>query len=82
MAQDGNDKLDIEIVGLVKNAKYSDVKGEIPPLFFRPYAQDESIGSAHFYVRTSLDEASILPHAAEDRRRRSTRTCRSTACRR
>jgi predicted permease len=61
MAQDGNDKLDIEIVGLVKNAKYSEVKDQIPPLFFRPYAQDDSIGSAHFYVRTSLEEASILP---------------------
>jgi predicted permease len=61
MGQDGNDKLDIEIVGLVKNAKYSDVKDKIPALFFRPYAQDDSIGSAHFYVRSSLDQAAILP---------------------
>ena len=29
-------KLDIEIVGLVQNAKYSEVKDEIPPLFFMP----------------------------------------------
>ncbi len=28
--------LDIEIVGLVQNAKYSEVKREVPPLFFRP----------------------------------------------
>jgi predicted permease len=61
MAQDGDDKLDIEIVGYVKNAKYSEVKDQIPPLFFRPYAQDETIGAMHFYVRTALDEASILP---------------------
>ena len=61
MGQNGDDKLDLEIVGLVQDAKYSEVKDEIPPLFFRPYAQDDSIGSAQFYVRTSLDEASILP---------------------
>ena len=34
-------KLDIEIVGLVKDAKYSEVKREIPPVFFTPYRQDE-----------------------------------------
>ena len=39
-----NVKLDIEIVGLAQNAKYSEVKDEIPPLFFRPYRQDDSLG--------------------------------------
>ena len=39
-----NTPLDIEIVGLVKNAKYSDVKREIPPMFFIPYRQDETVG--------------------------------------
>ena len=48
-----NDKLDIEIVGLVKDAKYSEVKDAIPPLFFRPYRQDERVGSITFYVRTA-----------------------------
>jgi predicted permease len=48
-----NDKLDTEIVGLVKNAKYSEVKDQIPPLFFRPYRQNERVGSMTFYVRTS-----------------------------
>jgi putative ABC transport system permease protein len=61
MGQNGDNKLDLEIVGLVQDAKYSEVKGEIPPLFFIPYAQDDTLGSANFYVRTSLDEASILP---------------------
>jgi predicted permease len=32
-----NEKLDSEIVGLVQDAKYSDVKRQIPPQFFRPY---------------------------------------------
>jgi predicted permease len=53
-------KLDTEIVGLVQNAKYSDVKDEIPPLFFRPYRQDDSVGQMTFYVRTSLDPEDFL----------------------
>ncbi len=52
--------LDTEIVGLVQNAKYSEVKREVPPLFFRPYHQDDSVGSMTFYVRTSLDPSSFL----------------------
>jgi predicted permease len=47
--------LTMEIVALVKNAKYSDVKREIPPLFFSPYRQDENIGMINFYVRTGSD---------------------------
>ena len=35
------EKLDIEIVGLVQDAKYSEVKDAIPPLFFVPYRQDK-----------------------------------------
>jgi predicted permease len=54
MAVDGGEKLDTTIVGLVKNAKYSEVKGEIPPLFFSPYMQDKSLGQMSFYVRTGL----------------------------
>ncbi len=59
-----NSKLDTEIVGLVQNAKYSEVKGEIPPQFFRPYRQDEQVGQMTFYVRTSMtpeDFVSSIP---------------------
>jgi predicted permease len=45
--------LDTEIVGFVKDAKYSDVKDPVPPLFFRPYRQDDRVGSITYYVRTS-----------------------------
>jgi predicted permease len=45
--------LTMEIVGLVKNAKYSEVKREVPPQFFKPYRQDERIGNITFYVRTA-----------------------------
>ncbi len=61
MSSEGANDLDIEIVGLVQNAKYSEVKQEIPPLFFRPYRQDERLGSINFYVRSSLDPQQMLP---------------------
>jgi predicted permease len=60
MARGAGGQLDLEIVGLVQDAKYSEVKRETPPLFFTPYRQDESIGSIVFYVRTSLDPAPLL----------------------
>jgi predicted permease len=53
-------KLDIEIVGLVKDAKYSGVKREIPPVYFTPYRQDKEVGSMSFYVRTRLDQDALL----------------------
>jgi predicted permease len=46
-------KLDTLIVGVAQNAKYSDVKRKVPPLFFRPYRQDQALGSASIYVRTA-----------------------------
>lgn len=55
-----NTKLDIEIVGMVKDAKYSEVKREIQPVFFTPYRQDKEIGSITFYARTRLAEAELL----------------------
>ncbi len=56
-----NVKLDMQIVGLVKDAKYSQVKQEIPPLFFIPYRQDKTIGQMNFYIRTSLDPEQMMP---------------------
>jgi predicted permease len=53
-------KLDTEIVGLAQDAKYDDVKGEIPPLFYTPYAQDDGIGSVSLFVRTANDPAATL----------------------
>jgi len=51
----GSGPLTMEIVGVVKNAKYSEVKREIPPLFFKPYRQDERIGFMTLYVLTASD---------------------------
>ena len=55
-----NQALDIEIVGLVQDAKYSQVKDATPPQIFRPYRQDENVGSISFYVHTAGDAAAML----------------------
>ncbi len=54
------DSLDIEIVGLVRNATYSDVKQDVQPLFFTPYRQDENLGFATFYVRSAAAPDVVL----------------------
>jgi len=51
----GSSKLDVEIVGIVQNAKYSEVRQELPPIFFLPYRQSERIGSMSVYVRSAGD---------------------------
>jgi predicted permease len=50
-------KLDTTIVGVVEDAKYSDVKQKVPPQFFVPYRQDKGLGAMHVYVRTAGDIA-------------------------
>ncbi|MEZ4416917.1 MAG: ABC transporter permease [Gemmatimonadota bacterium] len=53
------EELNTEIVGVVKDAKYNDVKDDIPPVFFVPYRQDESIGALTFYARTAGDPEAV-----------------------
>jgi predicted permease len=52
-------KFDIEIVGLVEDAKYSGAKDETPPIFYLPYRQRENVRSINYYVRSSLDTAGM-----------------------
>ena len=60
MTRGDTEQLDTEIVGLVQNAKYSEVKDVVPPLFFQPYRQDDALGAIAFYVRTSLPPEDFL----------------------
>lgn len=62
MARSGrtNGAYDMEIVGLVQNSKYAEVKAVVPPLFFTPYKQDERIGFLSFYVRTDASPEALL----------------------
>jgi predicted permease len=59
--QGGRDSPQIEIVGVVADAKYSEVKDAPPPQFFTPYRQGETMGFLNFYVKTSLPPEQILP---------------------
>jgi putative ABC transport system permease protein len=52
----GNDvKPDIEIVGVVKDAKESHVRDADRPYFYRPYSQFGKLFGMSFYVRTQQD---------------------------
>jgi predicted permease len=55
-----NAKPDIEIVGLVQDAKYSEVKRAIPPQYFLPYKQGERLGYGYFYIRTATPPEQML----------------------
>jgi predicted permease len=57
MSQGDNARLDTTIVGVVKDAKYSDVKRVIPPIYFVPYRQDNDVSRTSVYVRTAADPA-------------------------
>jgi predicted permease len=50
----GNDSLNIEIVGLVKNWKYSGVTPPIPSVLVLPSSQTRESSTSTFYVRTAL----------------------------
>jgi predicted permease len=55
-----NAKPDIEIVGLVQDTKYSEVKRAIPPQYFLPYKQEERLGYGYFYIRTATPPEQML----------------------
>jgi putative ABC transport system permease protein len=60
-AQGSGDKTkpDIEIVGVVKDAKYAEVREAPPRTFYLPYRQMKSQNDLHFYVRTAIEPQQI-----------------------
>jgi len=60
MATSDTGALDMQIIGLIQNAKYSDVKDTIPPQFFTPYRQGGNVGRVNFYARTSGDPVQLV----------------------
>ena len=62
----GNRPLDIEIVGLVRDAKYSDVREAAPPQLIMPYRQPDDpkrqrdAGTLTFYARTTSDPRALV----------------------
>ena len=61
MATGGRERpLDMEIVGFVKDAKNSEVRDPVPPMFYTPYRQDSLVGYMQFYVRGTADEGLLM----------------------
>ncbi len=60
MATGDTSVLDMEIVGLIKDAKYAEVKDVIPPVFYTPHRQDPRIGFMNFYARTAGEPKRLL----------------------
>ena len=52
--------LDIEIVGLVADTRYSHVKSPAPPLLYVPYRQEDPVGTLAFYARSTLPPEGML----------------------
>jgi predicted permease len=58
---ESHDPFDMEIVGVVRDAAYSDIKDVVPPVLYTPYRQDPRAGAAGtFYVRTSTDPDTLV----------------------
>ncbi len=51
--------LDVEIVGVVRDAKYSEVKNPTPPQVFAARAQLPATASLSFYVRSQLEPPAV-----------------------
>ncbi len=60
MGDGDSDSLNIQIVGLVRNVKYSSVKDSVPPVFYQPWRQDRRAGDLYYYVKTSLPPEQML----------------------
>jgi predicted permease len=60
MAQGDGGELDIEIIGLAKDAKYSEVKDDVPPQFFLARYQEQELGFMTFYARSRLAPEDML----------------------
>jgi predicted permease len=50
------DSLNIQIIGVIPDIKYSEVKLPVPPVFYTPWRQDSRPGGMNFYVRSPQPE--------------------------
>ncbi|HET7380521.1 MAG TPA: ABC transporter permease [Gaiellales bacterium] len=59
MSTKGQDSLNMQIVGLIPDIKYSDVKLPVPPVFYMPWRQDSRVPGVNFYVRSPQPETML-----------------------
>ncbi|MGC1415967.1 MAG: ABC transporter permease [Candidatus Acidiferrum sp.] len=58
--EDPGTPTDMEIIGVVKDIKYTSLRDEIPPQAFLPYMADRYIGGMTIYVRTVADPTLLM----------------------
>ncbi len=57
----GEKTLGIQIVGVVKDTKYSSVRQTAPRVYYIPYRQSKDTGAIQMYVRTGLAPELVVP---------------------
>jgi predicted permease len=55
------DTYELEIVGVVKDARINNMRDEVPRMVYVPLAQEEHVSGFAFYVRTALPEQAVIP---------------------
>lgn len=55
-----NEEMDVQIVGVVQDHKYSEVKDPVPPLFYLPYPQAGGVPGMTFYARAQVDPSDVM----------------------
>ena len=55
-----NTKWAIEIVGVVKDAKYSSIRAASPPVYFTPLLQARRVSNIYYYLRTAVERDAVI----------------------
>ncbi|MGB2622825.1 MAG: ABC transporter permease [Candidatus Acidiferrum sp.] len=58
--EDPGTPTDMEIIGVVKDIKYTSLRDEIPPQAYLPYMADRYVGGMTIYVRTVADPTLLI----------------------
>jgi len=58
---DPGTRTDMEIIGVVKDIKYTNLRDDIPEQAFIPYLGSHSVGSMTVYLRTTFDPQQLMP---------------------
>src|SRR6516162_4146252 len=64
----GNDpgtRMDMEIIGIVKDIKYTSLRDETPEQAYVPYMGSHFLGSMTVYLRTAVDPNLLMPTVRE-----------------
>jgi len=57
---DPGTKTDMEVIGVVRDMKYTNLRDEIPPQAYIPYMPARSLGGMTVYVRTAADPTVLM----------------------